>query len=120
MASDSVWWRLGAISGCSAVALGAFGAHALQVSTSNSNIHKTWDTAVIYHFVHAFALCLVPLASSKRKPAHMAGTFFAWGTLLFSGSLYLYAVTRIRALKAITPVGGVCFMLGWISLALGK
>jgi uncharacterized membrane protein YgdD (TMEM256/DUF423 family) len=114
-----IWARLGAIFMFLAVALGAFGAHGLRgrLDASMMDIYKT---AVLYHMIHALALfatawVVTPDTTSK---ANLSGWFFTAGIFLFSGSLYLLSVTGIRWLGAITPIGGVCFLVGWVILAL--
>jgi uncharacterized membrane protein YgdD (TMEM256/DUF423 family) len=93
-----------------AVALGAFGAHGLKATLQAHQMVSAWEKAVFYHFVHALALLfLVWHGVNARVPSW----FFLTGIILFSGSLYLMAVTNVRWLGAITPVGGVCFLAGW-------
>ena len=102
--------RLAAVFGFFAVALGAFGAHALKGTLAANGMIDVWEKAVLYHFVHTLALlALAALPAISRVPA---GLFVA-GIILFSGSLYLLALTNIRWLGAITPVGGLCFLVGW-------
>lgn len=103
-----------------AVALGAFGAHALRTRLSPSLL-ETFETGVRYHFYHVFALGLVVVAIGlwpKSSLPTIAGWLFVAGILIFSGSLYTLAFTGIRWLGAITPIGGVAFIAGWICLAL--
>lgn len=111
----TIWLKLGAISGALAVAMGAFGAHSLKNRTQDPYMIKTWDTAAQYHMAHSLALCLVTL--SPRHPS-IAGYFFSAGILLFSGSLYALVLSQVKALGAITPIGGMCMILGWLSLAM--
>eukprot|EP00011_Vannellida_sp_DIVA3-517-6-12_P011864 CAMPEP_0114614114 /NCGR_PEP_ID=MMETSP0168-20121206/5482_1 /TAXON_ID=95228 ORGANISM="Vannella sp., Strain DIVA3 517/6/12" /NCGR_SAMPLE_ID=MMETSP0168 /ASSEMBLY_ACC=CAM_ASM_000044 /LENGTH=171 /DNA_ID=CAMNT_0001825143 /DNA_START=491 /DNA_END=1006 /DNA_ORIENTATION=+ len=111
----TIWLKLGAISGALAVAMGAFGAHSLKSRTQDPYMLKTWDTAAQYHMMHSIALCLVTL--SPRHPS-IAGYFFAGGIFLFSGSLYALVLSQVKALGAITPIGGMCFILGWLALAV--
>ena len=93
-----------------AVALGAFGAHAFRDLLQRQNTTDIWRTAVLYHFLHAIAIFVIALHGSiSRGPAWL----FAAGILIFSGSLYLLAVTNVRWLGAITPIGGLCFLAGW-------
>ena len=107
--------RLAAILGLLAVALGAFGAHGLKVVLKQHDAAGTWETAVFYHFLHAVMLFVIAL----RRPVQSGPwlSFFA-GILLFSGSLYLLALTGARWLGLITPFGGVGFLVGWLWLAL--
>jgi len=109
---------LGALSGCLAVALGAFGAHALRDRISPQML-QVFDTGQRYHMFHALALLAVAWAVTRWPGGAVAtaGWFFLAGTLLFSGSLYALAVSGQRWLGAITPVGGVAFIVGWLALA---
>ena len=109
----------GAISGFLAVALGAFGAHALKASLSEYAM-TIFSTANEYHFYHSLALVLVGLLiRQKPSPSLLwSGRCFASGTLLFSGSLYALSLTGVSWLGAITPMGGVLFLVGWIMLAI--
>ena len=104
---------LGSLMGGLAVALGAFGAHALEHLVEDPALLDTWDVASRYHFFHAFAVLAV--AALPRRPRR-AGQLFLAGTAVFSGSLYLLVLTGARWLGAITPVGGVLLIAGWISL----
>lgn len=93
-----------------AVALGAFGAHALKSSFEASGMLDVWNKAVLYHFVHAIALLVLALFGTINRGAWwllLAGIF------LFSGSLYLMALTNLRWLGVVTPLGGLCFLAGW-------
>ncbi|MEY2563432.1 MAG: hypothetical protein QOH88_1625 [Verrucomicrobiota bacterium] len=97
------------------VALGAFGAHALKDTLQNSGMLDAWNKAVLYHFLHAIALVALAL--------HGAGNRAAWflimaGIIFFSGSLYAMALTNVRWLGAITPIGGICFLAGWAWLVI--
>lgn len=114
---DRLWLLLGAAYGFIAVALGAFGAHALKQKLS-ADMLAVWRTAVEYQFYHALALLLLGVLT-RQMPAvsfNVAGTCFAAGVLLFSGSLYVLALSDVRALGAITPLGGLLFLTGWIFL----
>ncbi|MEI7036322.1 DUF423 domain-containing protein [Fulvimonas yonginensis] len=112
-------WLVGA-AGASAVLLGAFGAHALR-DVLDPAAAGLWHTASQYHFWHALALvatCLAP-PSRARRTAQWA---FAAGIVLFSGSLYALALGAPRWCGAITPLGGLAFIVGWVvlGLALGR
>ena len=114
---DKVWMAFGAAYGFLAVALGAFGAHALKQRLS-SEMLAVWRTGVEYHFYHALALLLLGLIA-RQMPSTMinaSGACFALGVLLFSGSLYALALSDIRVLGAITPLGGLLFLAGWVLL----
>ncbi len=102
-----------AVLGFLGVLLGAFGAHALNHHLQESDRIDTWETAVFYHFVHALGLLMVSLMSSPPK---WTVYLFLTGTLIFSGSLYALCLTGITKLGAITPVGGLALMGGWLTL----
>lgn len=110
----------GALAGMTAVALGAFGAHALKERLTTSGRLDTYNLAVEYQFYHALALLLVGLAA-QHEPSRLlraAAWCFAGGILVFSGSLYILSVFDIPVLGAITPIGGTAFIAGWLMLAL--
>jgi uncharacterized membrane protein YgdD (TMEM256/DUF423 family) len=109
--------RIAAVAGLLAVALGAFGAHGLKDLLARNDAAAIWQTAVFYHFIHAVMLFV--LAERKTFPAVAWWSFLA-GIVIFSGSLYLLAVTNIRWLGAITPLGGVSFIVGWACLLLSS
>jgi uncharacterized membrane protein YgdD (TMEM256/DUF423 family) len=111
---------LGAISAFIAVLAGAFGAHALR-ATLAPDLLQVFETGARYQLFHALALILVGLALGRtpRRALRAAGALFVAGTVLFSGSLYALALTGVRALGAITPLGGLCLLAGWIAMALG-
>ena len=117
---SQLFFLLGSISGGLAVALGAFGAHALKARLT-PDLLATFETGVRYQMYHALALLVVAVAMT-RVPAgsllNVAGWLFVAGTLLFSGSLYLLCFTEKRWLGAITPFGGLAFIAGWVCLAL--
>ena len=110
------WIGAGAISALLSVAIGAFGAHALDLGERAS----TYDTGVQYHMLHAVALLAVGLIGDKLgrgSALSWAGWLFVAGTVLFAGSLYALSITGITRLGAITPLGGVCFLAGWAVMA---
>lgn len=114
------WFVTGAIFSAVGVALGAFGAHGLKARVS-TDLLAVFETGVRYHMYHAFALLAVGWAAS-RNPAsvlQVAGFLFSVGIVLFSGSLYLMTLTGARWLGAITPFGGLAFLVGWALLAWG-
>jgi uncharacterized membrane protein YgdD (TMEM256/DUF423 family) len=98
-----------------AVALGAFGAHALRPTIESHGMLEAWNTAVLYHFIHAIALLVLALLAAANRGAWWA--LFA-GILLFSGSLYIMALTNLHWLGPITPLGGLCFLGGWAWLII--
>jgi uncharacterized membrane protein YgdD (TMEM256/DUF423 family) len=110
---------LGALSGLISVAAGAFGAHGLRHRLAPDSL-SVFETAARYQMYHALALLAVAWAASRSPEAlpKWAGWCFVVGTVFFSGSLYALALTGVRWLGAITPLGGAAFMLGWICLAL--
>lgn len=109
----------GAIAGAVAVALGAFGAHALR-DVLDAAALATWRTAVEYQFSHALALlaCGVLARAREDRALRVAAFAFGVGIVLFCASLYALALGAPRALGAITPLGGVAFIAGWIALAV--
>ena len=118
---DKIFLVTGAILGALAVAIGAFGAHALKTMLTATNRLETFETASRYHFYHAFALILVALVanSGNAKWLNISGHLFIWGTVIFCGTLYLLCLTGKTWLGAITPLGGVLLILGWCALAYG-
>jgi uncharacterized membrane protein YgdD (TMEM256/DUF423 family) len=118
---DRLFFVLGSASAGIAVALGAFGAHALKARLS-SDMLAVYDTGARYQMFHALALLAVAWAST-RWPHSAAITASGWlfvaGTLLFSGSLYALSLSGARGLGAITPIGGLAWLLGWAALAWG-
>ena len=120
MTTERLFFLLGSISAGLAVALGAFGAHSLKARLT-PDLLQTFETGVRYHLFHALALLAVAFALSRWSStglAAAAGWLFLAGTVLFSGSLYLLAVTGTKWLGAVTPLGGVAFIAGWVCLAL--
>jgi uncharacterized membrane protein YgdD (TMEM256/DUF423 family) len=106
--------KVSALVGALGVALGAFGAHGLKSILVANEALSTWQTASQYHLLHAVVLlCL----SWRKNPPPAAFWLLAAGLTLFSGSLYVLALTGIRALGAVTPVGGLLLILGWLLLA---
>lgn len=115
---DRVFLVAGAASGCVAVALGAFAAHALKARLA-PEVLATFEVGVRYQMYHALALFAVAWACTRWPGtlANAGGWLFVAGTLLFSGSLYLLALTGEKWLGAITPLGGLAFLAGWLCLA---
>ncbi len=107
--------RVAAICGLLAVGLGAFGAHGLNRALVRNDTLDTWEKAVFYHFIHTLMLFL--LAGRNPFPRGPWLSFLI-GIVTFSGTLYLLAVTNLRWLGAITPLGGLSFVAGWLWLAL--
>ncbi|WP_144821413.1 DUF423 domain-containing protein [Marinobacter piscensis] len=110
----------GAFFALTAVMSGAFGAHGLRSLVSERTL-DVFQTAVTYQMYHAIALVLVTLLSAaglSRRLLGLAAGFFITGTLLFSGSLYTLVLTDIRWVGPVTPIGGVCFIVGWVLLLM--
>lgn len=101
-----------------AVALGAFGAHGLKETLEASGKAGTWQTAADYQFWHALALFALGLAPVKGRAITTVAWFWAVGVLVFSGSLYFLALSDMRWLGPVTPLGGTCFLIGWGILAV--
>ena len=110
---------IGALSGAIGVGAGAFGAHALRARLE-PRLLEVFETGARYQMYHAIAMLAAAWVVTRfpGSLANASGWLFLAGTLLFSGSLYAMAFTGIRALGAITPIGGVCFIAGWVCLAL--
>ncbi|ARN74185.1 DUF423 domain-containing protein [Oceanicoccus sagamiensis] len=111
---------IAALSGLLAVAIGAFGAHGLKGRVT-TDLMAVYQTGVQYHFYHTLALLLVGilmLQFPQESLLSWSGWLFVVGMIIFSGSLYVMALTGIKWLGAITPIGGVAFIAGWLSLAI--
>ena len=117
----NLFFALGSLFGGLAVALGAFGAHALSERITPERL-ANFETAARYQMYHALALLAVALAMayfpSGGKLLNAGGWLFTAGIVLFSGSLYILSLTGIRWLGAVTPLGGVAFAAGWLVLLL--
>jgi uncharacterized membrane protein YgdD (TMEM256/DUF423 family) len=109
---------LGSLNMFLSVALGAFGAHGLK-SKISADMLTIYQTGVHYHMIHALGIIAVALTSklTTAAPVSWAGWSMLIGIVLFSGSLYALSITGIKLLGAITPLGGVAFLLGWLLLA---
>jgi uncharacterized membrane protein YgdD (TMEM256/DUF423 family) len=115
------WVRVGAVLGFLAVAIGAFGAHGLKARLDSLGTAATFQTGVQYHMYHALAILAVGVMTGPLKPGtagSVAGWAFLAGVVLFSGSLYVLAVTGQKWLGMIAPFGGVAMMAGWVALAV--
>ena len=115
---DRLFFALGAVAAFVGVALGAFAAHGLK-SRLDANLLATFEIGVRYHMYHALALLAVAWAFTKWPSSFVsaAGWLFVAGIVVFSGSLYVLALTGVRWLGAITPLGGLAFLAGWLCLA---
>ncbi|MBL8998686.1 MAG: DUF423 domain-containing protein [Gemmatimonadetes bacterium] len=114
-----VFLMLGAASAALGVAAGAFGAHALRARVEPRML-EVFETGARYQMYHALALVAVALLLARTPGVRLltvSGWLFVAGTVLFSGSLYGMALTGVGALGAVTPVGGGCFIAGWVCLA---
>jgi uncharacterized membrane protein YgdD (TMEM256/DUF423 family) len=111
--------RLAAIYGFLGVALGAFGAHGLRERLAPGML-EVYKTGVLYHLLHAVALLAVALGAERLARPRAVATLFALGVAIFSGSLYALALTGVGTLGAITPIGGLLLMAGWVTLAINR
>jgi len=116
---DRLFLLIGSVLGFLGVGLVAFGAHGLKARIS-ADLMAVYQTGVLYHLVHALAVCIVGVIVQKwtHGPIAASGWLFTAGVVVFSGSLYVMALTGIRWLGAITPIGGLCFLAGWACLAV--
>jgi len=105
------WIIISAVSGFTAVAIGAFGAHGLKEKLS-SEMLEVYRTGVLYQFIHTIVLLILSLTDFIKS--RIPSIFFLSGIILFSFSLYIYATSAIQFFAMITPVGGVCFLIGWL------
>jgi uncharacterized membrane protein YgdD (TMEM256/DUF423 family) len=107
-----LWLGIAAVNGALAVLAGAFAAHGLKARLP-SDLLAVWETGARYHMYHALAMALAAMAGIRRAPL-----LFLGGIVLFCGSLYALALTGIGWLGAVTPIGGVLFIAGWLWLAV--
>lgn len=114
------WAAVGSLALAAAVGTGAFGAHGLRNRLDEYSL-GVWEKAVFYHFIHALGLLAVALLARSGAVSTVAANRVGWlllsGVLIFSGSLYVLAISGIRSLGAITPIGGLCFIAAWLLLA---
>lgn len=120
MTKSSLFIFLGACGAFLSVALGAFGAHSFKALLS-PELQTTFETAVRYQIYHSLALLVLGVLSFRLQHRNLivAGWLFVWGIALFSGSLYVLALTRATWLGIVTPMGGTLFLAGWIFFAVG-
>jgi len=115
------WTAVAAIMLALAVCIGAFGAHGLQARLDAYSM-GVYEKGVFYHFIHALGMLAVPLLVHAGLISKSAGTWAGWlllaGIVLFSGSLYVLAITGVRTLGAVTPFGGASFIAAWVTLAV--
>jgi uncharacterized membrane protein YgdD (TMEM256/DUF423 family) len=110
MNDKKMWIIISAVSGFTAVAIGAFGAHGLREKLS-AEMLEVYKTGVLYQFIHTIVLLILSLTDLIKTK--IAPIFFLLGIILFSFSLYIYSTSGIQFFAMITPVGGVCFLIGW-------
>ena len=112
-----IWAKLGSIFMFFAVALGAFGSHVLRGKISDYHL-EVFKTGVLYHFIHTLGLFVIAWLSTQLTDPKLnwVASLFIIGIFLFSGSLYLLAITSTKWLGAITPLGGLSFLAGWLLL----
>lgn len=108
---------IASLTGATAIALGAFGAHALKDTLAEQGTASTWQTASLYHLLHSPVLLILALQTSIRKRTF---NLFAAGVAVFSGSLYVLCLSNIKSLGAVTPLGGVLLILAWLDLLSPK
>jgi uncharacterized membrane protein YgdD (TMEM256/DUF423 family) len=109
------------IYGALAVAIGAFGSHGLRTILEHNDRIDTFDTAVKYHFYHALALLFLGLYMNQAQDKSylaLSAYGFTLGIFIFSGSLYTLSLTNIKILGAITPIGGLGLIIGWVCLVI--
>ena len=111
MNDKKLWIIISAISGFTAVAIGAFGAHGLR-ETLTPQMLEVYKTGVLYQLIHS--VVLLALSLNTLIKAKLPSIFFLLGIILFSFSLYLYSTSGIKFFAMITPVGGFCFLIGWL------
>ncbi|MCW8817083.1 MAG: DUF423 domain-containing protein [Ignavibacteriaceae bacterium] len=110
MNDKKMWIIISAVSGFTAVAIGAFGAHGLREKLS-AEMLEVYKTGVLYQFIHTIVLLILSLTDFIKTK--IASIFFLLGIIIFSFSLYIYSTSGIHFFAMITPVGGVCFLIGW-------
>jgi len=111
MNDKKLWIIISAISGFTGVAIGAFGAHGLR-ETLTPQMLEVYKTGVLYQLIHS--VVLLALSLNTLIKATLPSIFFSVGIILFSFSLYLYSTSGIKFFAMITPVGGFCFLIGWL------
>jgi uncharacterized membrane protein YgdD (TMEM256/DUF423 family) len=111
-----MWIQIAAVSGSLAVVAGAFGAHGLKSRLTPDQL-ESWATAAQYHLIHSGVLLALALfAAYSGKSIKLPASLISVGMLLFSGSIYLLLLTKMRWLGPVTPIGGLLLILGWLSM----
>jgi len=120
MDKRSIFYIIGSLFGLTGIALGAFGAHSLKAQIS-AEMLSVFETGVRYQMYHAFALIVAAwfLDVRQNRRFEVAAWLFVAGVVLFSGSLYVLAISGITSIGIVTPLGGLAFLGGWLSLVLG-
>jgi len=113
MKDKSTWIIISAVSGFTAVAIGAFGAHGLREKLTPEML-EVYKTGVLYQFIHTIVLLVLSMTNFMKS--NIAPIFFLIGIMLFSFSLYIYSTSGVSFFAMITPIGGVCFLIGWFWL----
>ena len=113
MSDKKLWIVISAVSGFTAVAIGAFGSHGLKDSLS-SEMLEVYKTGVFYHLIHSVVLLVLSLNTLIK--AKFPSIFILLGIILFSFSLYIYSTSGITLFAMITPLGGFCFLIGWLMI----
>jgi uncharacterized membrane protein YgdD (TMEM256/DUF423 family) len=116
MKDNKFWLIISGISGFLAVALGAFGAHGFK-NALPPEMMDAYKTGVLYHLIHSAVLLVISLKNDSRF--YTSAFFFLTGIILFSFSLYLYAISGITAFAIITPFGGISLLIGWLFIIIG-
>ena len=111
MKDKKTWIIISAVSGFTAVAIGAFGAHGLREKLTPEML-EVYKTGVLYQFIHTIVLLILSLTNFIKST--IPSILFLIGIILFSFSLYIYSTSGIQFFAMITPVGGVCFLIGWL------
>lgn len=119
--NNRILYLLAAAAGLSGIALGAVGAHGLKEQLLQNGYYDTWATAADYHMIHAVALFVLAVWKNQSHESlayYIAGGFWTLGIALFSGALYMLSTGAPKFFGSITPVGGLCFMFGWITIGV--
>lgn len=117
MNDKKFWIIISAVSGFSAVAIGAFGAHGLKEKLT-AEMLEVYKTGVLYHLIHS--VVLLSLALADKIKTQLVSAFFLLGIILFSFSLYIYSTSGIKFFAMITPLGGVSFLVGWVMIIISS